>query len=304
MSEIINNRSSKFTEKLCESWLIMDKQKDGDDWESVYMAFIALHPKMFSCSFNDNIQVFFPVLKGTPHTAKDSMFLLSTLEVKLLGELSIFPNNEESNTYEEKIDYMLNLPLTKEMFKGHSLFLLKEHCRQFSQYNKKLDLLMEKLENLERGVITEPDKKRLEEIEKERNERLFKLYNLQRFVNAQDYGDGDGTSDYKTALEEIKDGCKRTHWIWYVFPQMKGLGHSKRSDHYGIEGREEAYLYIKHPILSSRLVEATEAVLNNKHSVYDIFGWETIKFRSCVLLFSTVSDNPVFKKVIQKYRWN
>ena len=128
--------------------------------------------------------------------------------------------------------------------------------------------------------------------------------NLLRFIHAQDSGGiYEGTSTYQTALEEIKNGYKRTHWIWYVFPQMKGLGHSELSNFYGINGREEAYAYMENPILSKRLIEATEAVLNNEHLVYNIFGQDTIKFRACMLLFATISDNPVFKQVIKKYHW-
>lgn len=104
---------------------------------------------------------------------------------------------------------------------------------------------------------------------------------------------------YQVALQEINDGHKQTHWIWYVFPQMKGLGHSQLSDFYGINGREEAY--IEHPILRERLIEATKATMN--HNVYSIFGSDTIKFRACMLLFASVSDNPIFKQVIEKYKW-
>jgi len=130
------------------------------------------------------------------------------------------------------------------------------------------------------------------------------MFYLQRFVNAQDTGLVEyGTASYETALREIKEGRKRTHWIWYVFPQMKGLGHSQLSQFYGINGREEAYAYMDHPVLSQRLIEATEAVLNNEKSAYEIFGNDTVKFKSCMRLFATVSSNPVFKKVIQKYSW-
>ena len=105
------------------------------------------------------------------------------------------------------------------------------------------------------------------------------MNNLQRFIHAQDSGGiYDNTSTYQQALEEIRSGHKRTHWIWYVFPQMKGLGHSEIANYYGINGREEAYEYMKNPILSERLIEATEAVLNSKHSAYDIFGQDIIKF--------------------------
>lgn len=128
--------------------------------------------------------------------------------------------------------------------------------------------------------------------------------NLLRFIHAQDSGGiYDGTSTYKQALEEIRNGHKRTHWIWYVFPQMKGLGHSEISEFYGINGREEAKAYMENPILSQRLIEATQAVLDSEHSVYDIFGQDVIKFRACMLLFSTISDDIVFKQVINKYRW-
>ena len=128
--------------------------------------------------------------------------------------------------------------------------------------------------------------------------------NLLRFVHAQDSGGiFDGTGTYTQALEEVRAGHKRGHWIWYVFPQMKGLGHSEISDFYGINGREEAKAYIEHPILRERLVEICEVVLNSETSVYDIFGSDTIKVRSCILLFASVCDIPVFKQIKSKYRW-
>ena len=128
--------------------------------------------------------------------------------------------------------------------------------------------------------------------------------NLLRFIHAQDSGGiYDGTSTYKQALEEIRNGYKKSHWIWYVFPQMKGLGHSEISEFYGINGREEAKAYMENPILSQRLIEATQAVLDSEHSAYDIFGQDVIKFRACMLLFSTISDDKVFKQIINKYRW-
>ena len=130
------------------------------------------------------------------------------------------------------------------------------------------------------------------------------MFYLQRYLNAQNSGGlYDNMTDYQTALQEINKGCKKTHWIWYVFPQMKGLGKSRLSDFYGINGREEAYAYMEHPILSERLIEATKAVFDSKYSAYEIFGQDIIKFRACMLLFSTISDNPIFKQVIQKYHW-
>ena len=107
------------------------------------------------------------------------------------------------------------------------------------------------------------------------DERLneAKNRNLLRFIHAQDSGGiYDGTGTYAQALEEVRAGHKRGHWIWYVFPQMKGLGKSEISEFYGINGREEAKAYIEHPVLRERLVEICEAVLNSETSVYDIFG--------------------------------
>ena len=121
---------------------------------------------------------------------------------------------------------------------------------------------------------------------------------LNRFIEAQNKWD-----TYQTALEEVKKGRKATHWIWFIFPQMVGLGYSSMSKFYGIRGREEAQAYINHPLLRDRLVEITEAVYNNANTVYEIFGNDAIKVRSCMLLFSSVSDLPVFKQMISKYNW-
>ena len=122
---------------------------------------------------------------------------------------------------------------------------------------------------------------------------------LQRFIDAQDRG-----NTYQKALEEIRNGKKETHWIWFIFPQLSGLGKSETANFYGIAGREEAEAYINHPVLRERLIEVTEAVYNSEKSVYEIFGNDAIKVRSCMLLFASVSDEPIFKKVIAKYGWN
>ena len=128
--------------------------------------------------------------------------------------------------------------------------------------------------------------------------------NLLRFIHAQDSGGiYDGTGTYAQALQEVKAGHKQGHWIWYVFPQMKGLGKSEISEFYGINGREEAKAYIEHTVLRERLVEICEAVLNSETSVYDIFGSDAIKVRACILLFASVSDLPIFKQIKSKYRW-
>ena len=121
---------------------------------------------------------------------------------------------------------------------------------------------------------------------------------LQRFIEAQ-----DKWNTYDKALEEVKNGKKKTHWIWFIFPQLYGLGESEMSQFYGLDGREEAKAYIDNDTLRTRLVEISEAVLNNEKSVYEIFGNDAIKVRSCILLFASVSDIPVFKQLKSKYRW-
>ncbi len=127
---------------------------------------------------------------------------------------------------------------------------------------------------------------------------------LKRFLNAQESGGlYDNMTNYHTALQEIRNGHKQTHWIWYVFPQMKGLGKSNLSKYYGINGREEAYAYIDHPVLRERLVEITQAVLDSKKTVYEIFGADTIKVRDCMRLFASVSEIPVFRQMLVKYKW-
>ena len=125
---------------------------------------------------------------------------------------------------------------------------------------------------------------------------MDKKYELERFVDAQQYS-------YAWALREMQRGRKQTHWIWFIFPQMKGLGTSEMSKFYGIKGRDEASQYINHPILRDRLVEITEAVYNSDKTVYEIFGNDAIKVRSCMLLFASVCDIPIFKKMIYKYGW-
>lgn len=128
--------------------------------------------------------------------------------------------------------------------------------------------------------------------------------NLERFLNAQSgsvWASNETGSTYEEALAEVRAGRKRSHWIWYIFPQMKGLGHSARSQFYGIDGREEAKAYIEHPVLRERLVEISQAVLDSPHSVYEIFGSDAIKVRSCILLFASVCDIPVFHSLKARY---
>lgn len=125
------------------------------------------------------------------------------------------------------------------------------------------------------------------------------VYDLDRFVNAQD----SETYTYADALNEIKEGHKQGHWIWYVFPQIKGLGHSYRSEFYGIASKEEASVYLKHPVLGKRLRDITCALLDsNNPSAFNILGFpDVLKVQSCMTLFDMVSPNDIFNDVLDKY---
>jgi len=121
-------------------------------------------------------------------------------------------------------------------------------------------------------------------------------YDLERFVEAQEL-------DYISALNEVKNGEKRGHWIWYIFPQIKGLGHSYNSEFFGISSKEEAKAYLDHPVLGARLREITQALLDCGHpSADDIFGFpDVLKVRSCMTLFDLVAPDDIFNDVLYKY---
>lgn len=110
---------------------------------------------------------------------------------------------------------------------------------------------------------------------------------------------------YKQALQEVKNGKKETHWMWWIFPQMKGLGKSERSQFYGIPNREQAYLFLQHPILGSNLIEITQAVFDSDRTPYEIFGNDVIKFRACMKLFASLNKtSKIFLRVLKKNNWN
>ena len=122
-------------------------------------------------------------------------------------------------------------------------------------------------------------------------------YDLVRFVEAQ-------KRNYDIALAEIKQGQKQSHWMWYIFPQMRGLGGSWMSDYYGIGSLEEAKVYLDHPVLGPRLIEISSALLSlPSNSASEVMGFpDDLKLRSCMTLFSQVdSADPVFEKVLEKY---
>ena len=122
---------------------------------------------------------------------------------------------------------------------------------------------------------------------------------VRRFVDAQNAA----YAGYKQALEEVRNGRKVWHWIWYVFPQMRGLGHSERANYYGIADREEAEDYLLNFTLNDRIHEISEALLQHKgKSVYKIFGEiDAMKVQSSMTLFDAISPNDVFGKVLDQF---
>lgn len=109
---------------------------------------------------------------------------------------------------------------------------------------------------------------------------------------------------YAQALQEVKNGKKETHWMWWIFPQMRGLGKSERSQFYGIPDRDQARLFLEHPYLGKHLIEITQAVFDSDKTPYEIFGADVIKFRSCMKLFASLENtNKIFKQVINKNHW-
>ena len=122
-------------------------------------------------------------------------------------------------------------------------------------------------------------------------------YNLQRFVEAQD-------PVIDEVKEELRSGRKRTHWMWYIFPQMEGLGRSQMAQRYAITSGDEAEAYLAHPVLGPRLRECTEiANTVEGRSTNDIFGSpDDLKFRSSMTLFDAVADDPTpFGTALKRY---
>jgi uncharacterized protein (DUF1810 family) len=105
------------------------------------------------------------------------------------------------------------------------------------------------------------------------------------------------------ALEEVRNGRKVSHWMWYIFPQLRGLGQSNVAWYYGIEDLDEAKAYLAHPVLGQRLREITQAALDlSETDPMKIFGWpDNMKFRSCMTLFAQVSENDLFARALNKF---
>jgi uncharacterized protein (DUF1810 family) len=122
-------------------------------------------------------------------------------------------------------------------------------------------------------------------------------FNLERFVAAQ-------TAVYSWVCRELRGGKKQSHWMWFIFPQLKGLGRSRLATEYGIASRQEAEAYLRHPILGDRLRECTRLVTAiEDRTIEDIFGHpDDLKFHSSMTLFAhAAQENAVFNDALRKY---
>lgn len=122
-------------------------------------------------------------------------------------------------------------------------------------------------------------------------------YDMSRFLEAHE-------SDYQKALNEIKNGKKVTHWIWYIFPQLKGLGQSRMSEYYGIQNLEEAKVYLSNPLLRTHLIEICEVLLSlNTDNIVAVMGKpDDKKLKSCMTLFDMAKDSlEIFQMILDKY---
>lgn len=135
------------------------------------------------------------------------------------------------------------------------------------------------------------------------NQKTSDPYSLQRFLGAQE-------SFYAQALKEIRKGRKTSHWIWFIFPQVRGLGHSVMSDQYAINSLDEARAYLNNPILKSRLVEISKALLQHSKgglfskpkTAEQILGYtDALKVRSCMTLFDLIEPNTIFAQVLDAF---
>jgi uncharacterized protein (DUF1810 family) len=122
------------------------------------------------------------------------------------------------------------------------------------------------------------------------------MMNLERFIKAQE-------RIFEYATQELTAGYKASHWMWFIFPQIKGLGYSETAQYYAIQSLDEAKAYLQHPVLGSRLLECCRIILAlQDKSAEEIFGYpDDLKLRSSMTLFLLASENPVFQQVLDKY---
>ena len=181
---------------------------------------------------------------------------------------------------------------------AHSLYMHASMTEDFANATKGFNHpdMSQKWLDVAVGLV----RKMIEDINPIKKKLMFENTDINRFIEAQEVPYFCG---YKQALEEVKNGRKTNHWIWYIFPQLRCLGRSSRAYYYGIADRDEAQRYLEHPILGARIREITEVLLEHKDkTALSIFGdIDAVKVRSCMTMFDFLSPNDIFGEVLRSF---
>lgn len=229
---------------------------------------------------------------------QDARELMKKANILKWGDYKPWPKCKVSTpvVYEAALRLYLGSVHSKQT---EGLAVLEDYLKK--QENPELLELLNDLKNPTAETVTDlvtEQKKKDDKKTEPMNEKQD--FDLERFLKAQ-------AQDYETALMEIYDGEKESHWIWYIFPQLKGLGHSYNSEYYGLDGREEAEAYLNHPVLGARLREISQTLLQHQgKSIYSIMGSsiDVLKLKTCMQLFDSISPNDVFDEVLDAFFMN
>ena len=217
---------------------------------------------------------------------------LKNWDYDTMPDLDYFLNPDERFTFKRNDWCWLGL------WGAHSLYMHGSMAVDFANATKgfKHSDMSQKWLDVAVGLI----EKMIEDINPIKNKLMFENTDINRFIEAQEVPYFCG---YKQALEEVKNGRKINHWIWYIFPQLRCLGRSSRAHYYGIADRDEAQRYLEHPILGARIREITEVLLEHKDkTALSIFGdIDAIKVRSCMTMFDFLSPNDICGEVSRSF---
>ena len=245
------------------------------------------------------------VITYTAEVYRVSVFELGVDE--FMERVCPFLKNWDYNTMPD-LKYFLN-PDERFIFKrndwcwlglcgAHSLYMHASMTEDFANATKGFNHsdMSQKWLDVAVGLV----RKMIKDINPIKKKLMFENTDINRFIEAQEVPYFCG---YKQALEEVKNGRKTNHWIWYIFPQLRCLGRSSRAHYYGIADRDEAQRYLNHIILGRRIREITEALLEHKDkTALSIFGdIDAVKVRSCMTMFDFLSPNDIFGEVLRSF---
>lgn len=217
---------------------------------------------------------------------------LKNWDYDTMPNLKYFLNPDERFTFKRNDWCWLGL------WGAHSLYMHASITEDFANETKGFNHsdMSQKWLDVAVGLV----RKMIEDINPIKKKLMFENTDINRFIEAQEVPYFCG---YKQALEEVKNGRKTNHWIWYIFPQLRCLGRSSRAHYYGIADRDEAQRYLEHPILGARIREITEVLLEHKDkTALSIFGdIDAVKVRSCMTMFDFLSPNDIFGEVLRSF---